>query len=92
MINAILVILDVAIEHGGVGTQADLVSNPRGIQPLVAVNLVIADDVADTIGKDLRAAARAGIDSRFLQLQQRVANAELRTLRQESDLYHGEGF
>ena len=58
MIDAVFVVLDVAVEHGGVRLQADLVGSARGLQPLVAVNLVIADDVAHAVGENLRAAAR----------------------------------
>ncbi len=57
MIDPVFVVLDVAVEHGGIRLQPDLMSQLRGIQPLVAVNLVIADDVAHAIGKNFRAAA-----------------------------------
>ena len=38
----------------------------RGFQPLVAINLVIADDVADAISKDLCAAARKRVHAGLL--------------------------
>ena len=35
----------------------------RSVEPLVAVDLVIADDVADAVGKDFGAAAGKRIDA-----------------------------
>ena len=57
VVDAVFVIFDVAVQHRGIRFQADLVRGARRVEPLVAVNLVIADDVADAVGKDLRAAA-----------------------------------
>ena len=57
VIDAVFVVFDVAIEHGRVGFQTDLVGELRGLEPLVAVDFVIADDVADAVGENLGAAA-----------------------------------
>ena len=57
VIDAVFVVLDVAVEHGCIRLESDLMRKARSIQPLVAVNLVIANDVADAVGKDFRAAA-----------------------------------
>ncbi len=58
MIDAVLVVFDVSVEHRRIRFQPDLVGQPRRIQPLIAINLVIADDVPHPIGKNLRPAAR----------------------------------
>ena len=63
----------------------------RGLEPLAAVDLVIADNVAHAIGKNFGAAAGKRIHARGLQLFQRLANRKLRALRQIRDLDHGEG-
>ena len=65
---------------------------PRGLEPVVAVDLVVADDVAHAVGEDLRAAAGQRIDARFLQLLQGLANRELGASREIRDLDHGERF
>src|SRR5208283_2442006 len=44
VIDAVFVIFDVAVKHGGVRFQPDLVGEPRGIEPLIAINLMIADN------------------------------------------------
>ena len=58
MIDAVLVILDMTVEHRRVRFQADLVSKLGRLQPLIAVDFVIADDVPDTVGEDFGAASR----------------------------------
>ena len=74
MVDAVLVVLDVAVEHGRVRLQADLVRELRGFEPLIAINLVIADDVAHAVGENLRAAAGERIHAGGLQLFQRLAD------------------
>ena len=68
VVDAVFVVLDVAVEHGRVRFQADLVRRSRGLQPLAAVDLVIADDVPHAVGKNLGAAAGQRIDARVFQL------------------------
>ena len=57
VIHAILIVFDVAVEHGGVGLEADLMGLLRCLQPLVAVDFVIADDVPYAVGENFRAAS-----------------------------------
>ena len=52
---------------------------------------MIADDVADAVGENLRAAAGHGIHSGVFQPLQRFANRQLRALGKIRDLDHGEG-
>ena len=47
MIDAVFFVFHVAVEHGGIRVQAYLVRGAGGIEPLIAVDFVIADDVAD---------------------------------------------
>jgi hypothetical protein len=44
VVDAVFVVLNVAVEHRRVGLEAQLVRQPRRVQPLFAVDLVVADD------------------------------------------------
>ncbi len=57
MVGAVFFIFNVAVEHGGVRFQADLVRGARGIKPLVAVNFVVADYAAHALIEYLSAAS-----------------------------------
>jgi hypothetical protein len=92
MVDAVLIVLDVPVQHGCVGTQPKLVGGARCLQPLVAVDLVVADDVAHAIGENLRPAPRQGIHAGLLHLDQRFANGQLGAPREVGYLNHGEGF
>src|SRR5215469_559047 len=61
MVNPVFIIFDVAIEHGGIRFQTDLMRQTRGFEPLVSVDLVVADDVADAVGEDFGASSRKRI-------------------------------
>ncbi len=90
VIDAVFVILDVAVEHGRIRLQSDFVRGARDLQPLAAVDLVIADDVPDAIGENFRAAAGHRVEPRFFQLYQHFARRHLADLREERNLHHGE--
>src|SRR5712671_137491 len=51
VIDAVFVILDVAVEHGCVGFQSYLMSQSGGVEPLIAIDFVVADDVSNPVGK-----------------------------------------
>jgi len=72
MIDAVFIVLDVTVEHGRVRLQSDLMRRARCLQPFVAVDLVVADNVPHAIRENLRAAAGQRIDSGFLQPLQRL--------------------
>src|ERR1019366_2381271 len=74
MLDALLVGLDVAVEHRGVGPQSDFVRRARDVEPLLPADLVVADDFSHARVKNLSAAASQRIDACFLERQQRVAN------------------
>jgi hypothetical protein len=92
VIDAVFVVLDMTVEHGRVRPQTNLVSGASGVEPLLTVNLVIADDVANAVAENLRPAARQRINTCFLQLFECLANRELGALGQVGYLDHGEGF
>ena len=46
MIDAVFVVLNVAVEHGRIRLEAQLVRRARGFEPFLAVDLVVADDGA----------------------------------------------
>jgi hypothetical protein len=60
-------------------------------QPLVAGDLVIADDAADAFAEDFSSAARQRPKAGFLQANQDLARTDLAALRKITDLHHGEG-
>ncbi len=91
MVHAVLVVFDMAVKHGGVGFEAELVRHAGGFQPFVAIDFVVADDVTDAVGEDLGAAAGHGVDACILQLLQGFGNGEFGALRKEGNLDHGEG-
>src|SRR6267378_2942365 len=91
VIDSILIVLDVSIEHGGIGFEADLMSQPRRVEPLVAINLVIANDVPHAVGENLGSPARQRIHTRLFHLDERLTYGKLRALCKVGDLYHGEG-
>jgi hypothetical protein len=68
VIDAVFVVFDVAVEHGRVRLQPDLVRQARRVEPFIAVNLVIADDVPHAVGKNFGAAAGQRIDARLFHL------------------------
>ena len=90
MIHAIFFGLDVAVQHGAVGFQPKLVRRSCHVQPLAAVDFVIADDAPHSLVEDFRAAARQRIHAGIDQLGKRLANRKLAALRQIGDLHHGE--
>src|SRR5258708_23006712 len=63
----------------------------RGIEPLIAINFVIADNVPHPIGKNFRASAWQRVDARLFHFFERLADRQLRPLRQIRNLDHGEG-
>ena len=91
VIDAVGVVFNVAVEHGRIRFEAQLVRRARGFEPLFAVNLVVADDGADARGEDLRAAAGHGVHTRLAQLEEGFFDAELGAASQKRDLHHGEG-
>ncbi len=78
------------VKHGRVRTETQLVCQPCRIQPLLAVNLVVADDRPHASRKDLGAAARHGVDTRIAQFHKRVFDGELGAAGKERHLDHGE--
>ena len=90
VIDAVLFIFNVTVEHGAVGMQAEFVSDPRGLQPFGAVDFVIADDAPHALAEDFRAAARHRIHAGVPQPLQRFANAEFGAAGQKGNLHHGE--
>ena len=73
VIDAVPGLLDVAVEHRGVGAQAELVRLAVDAEPLGGVGLVLADLIADFGMKNLRAAAGQTAQARVLELGEKVA-------------------
>src|SRR5580765_6637218 len=90
MVDAVLVVLDVTVQHGGIRPEAELVGSSCGIEPFRAVDLVIADDVTNSVGEDLRTTTGHGVDARGLHSLEGFANGHLAALGQEGNLDHRE--
>jgi len=92
MIHAILVVFHVTIKHRRIGFQANPVGHSGRVQPLIAIDFVVANDVTNAIGKNFRASAGERIHSGSPKSLQRFLNRQLGTLRQVGDLDHGKSF
>src|SRR5215471_21684910 len=60
------------------------------IDPFAPVDLVVADDPADTLVEDLGATAGKGIHARVAKTLQSLADGDLRAPGEVRDLHHGE--
>jgi hypothetical protein len=67
------------------------VGRARRHQPLAAVDLVVADDVANAVGKYLRATAGQRVHTCRLEPQERLLDRHFAELGEERHLNHGEG-
>src|SRR6266478_1315654 len=76
MVDAVFIVLHVAVQHGGVRLQSHFMRQTGGFEPLIAVNFVIADDVTHSIGKNLCTTPGKRVDARGLQLMQSFARLE----------------
>jgi len=65
VIDAVFGFLDVAVEHGGIGTEADLVSEAMEIDPLRGISLVFADSGCESQGGRFPRRHRAASLSRW---------------------------
>ncbi len=91
VIDAVRIVFNVAVEHGRIRFEAQLVRRARGFKPLIAVDFVIADDRPHARGEYLRAAAGHGVHARLAQLEKGFFDAQLGAAGQKRDLHHGEG-
>ena len=64
----------------------------RRVEPLAAVDLVVADDAAHAGGEDFRTAAGHRVDPGFAHPDQRIFDGELGAAGEIRNLDHGEGF
>ena len=85
VVDAVVRLLDVAVEHRAVRAQAELVGRAMDFEPAARVGLVLADLVADFGMKNLRPAAgqaaEAGVDHVFEHLADRSSSPAGRTSR-----------
>src|SRR5215472_793693 len=91
VVDAVFVVLYVTVEHGGVRLQPDLMRQARGIEPLIAVDFVVADDVADAVGEDFGASAGKGVDAGGFQLFEGFADRKPGAPGKICYFHHGEG-
>ena len=82
VIDALFVGFDVAVEHGGVGAQADLMRRARDVEPLLPADLVIADDFAHARMENFGAAAGQRIHAGFFHFAQRFIDGNFGDARE----------
>ena len=70
MVDAVLGLLDVAVEHGGVGVQAEAVGGAVDVEPAFGRGLGAADLVADFGMEDLGPAAGQAAEAGVNELGQ----------------------
>src|ERR1700736_732693 len=92
MIDTVLFGFDVAIQHGAIRFQPEPMGRARNVQPLPAIDLVIANDAADAVAENFGSAAGKRIDACVHQAQQRFTDGDPGSLREVADLNHGESF
>ena len=91
MVDPVTVVLDVAVEHGGIGAHPEIVPNLVDPEPLLAAALASGDLIADLIGKDLGTAPGHAVQSGFLHQPHPLLVADLRFLKDVVVLYGREG-
>src|ERR1700730_4806402 len=92
MIDALFFRFDVAVKHRSVGAQADFMRRARDVEPLLAADLVVADNFPHPRMKNFGAAAGQRVHARILERQESVANRKLGDAREVSHLDHRERF
>src|SRR5260370_14347562 len=90
VIDAVLFILDVTVEHGAVRMKTELMGDAGGVEPLLAGQLVVANDAATPVVEDFGAAAGEGVHASVLQPLQRFADRNFGALGQIADFDHRE--
>jgi len=92
VVDALFFAFDVAVEHGGVGGQADFVSLFGGIEPNLAADFVVADDAAHARMENFGTAAGARVHSCFFHAAKNFFNGNFGDAGEVVDFHHGEGF
>ena len=90
VIDALLVRLDVAVQHRDVRLHAQAVRRAVDRQPPVGVRLVVADLLPHALGEHFGAAARQRREARVHQLAQHLLVGHPVEIREERDLDGGE--
>src|SRR5205809_2028909 len=90
VVGPIFLIFDMAVEHGGIRFKTKIVGRAGRLQPLVAIDLVIANHAAHALIENLGSTARKRIEPSIFELLQRLSDGELGPLGQKSNLHHGE--
>src|SRR5262249_39268403 len=73
VVDAVSSVLDVAVKHGGIGTQAECVCLAVDADPGVGIRFVFANPVANLGMKDLGPAARQTAETRRLEFRKDIA-------------------
>ena len=90
MIHALFFGLHMAVEHGGVRTQSNFMRFPRDVEPHLAADFVVANNLAHARMKNLRAAAGQESTPASFMFAQRFFDGKLRDAREIVHLDHRE--
>src|SRR5260370_4982851 len=91
MLDTLFIGFDVAVKHGGIRMETDLMRRARNVEPLLAADFVVTNYLADAGIEDLRVAPGQRIHAGVLEREQRIADGKLGDAREVADLHHGEG-
>ena len=79
------------VEHGGIGLQSAEVHPPGDFEPAFARHLVVTNEVAGALGKDLGPSPGATVHSRLPKSPDGLIDGQLGPAGQEIQLNHGKG-
>src|SRR5688500_17992538 len=83
---------DVAIQHRGVGEDAEGVGGSVDFEPFVVADLALEDFVVDAVVEDFGAAAGEGAEAGVAEGGEDVSDGEARDAGEVDELDGGEGF
>ena len=91
VVDFLLRLFHVTVQHGGVRRQAHLVGDARGLEPLVRIRLGLKKFLVDPFAEDLGPAAGQGVHPGFFQIQQDLGHELLADSPDLLEFDHGVG-
>ena len=92
MVDAMVIVLDVTVEHGAIRAQTEFMGRAMDLEPFGGVRLVLADPVADVRVKDLGTSAGQAAQPRGEQLLEDRAHAASGEMLEPVDFHGRPGF
>src|SRR5260370_8297835 len=91
MLDALFIGFDMAVKHGGIRMETDLMRRARNGEPLLAADFVVTNYLADAGIEDFRAATGERIHGGVFEREQGIADGKLGDTREIANFDHGEG-